>query len=111
MFVAFMFAMVCILGCSDNDDYPTVGTLKVEVTSWNAYYENHTYMSISPIGYEQNPIKFVSFDTNRTKEVELNPGNYTVEVSVSGKEEHRWSGDVQVQAGRTELLQLGDSNN
>ncbi len=111
LFIASVFAMICFSGCSDNDDYPTVGTLKVEVTSWNAYYENNTHMAIFPFGYEQGAIKVVDFGTNKIKEVDLNPGNYTVKVSVYGKEEHHWSGNAQVQAGRTELLQLGDSNN
>ena len=103
-----VLATLCFTCCSDDDDFPTVGTLKVELTSWNAYYENNAHMAIFPIGYKENAIQIVDFGASSEKEVELNPGNYTVEVTVEGKEEHHWSGNTQVQAGRTVVLRLGD---
>ncbi|MFZ1236137.1 MAG: hypothetical protein WAR39_03905 [Prevotella sp.] len=105
MGVLFLF-LPSLISCS-NDDYPTVGVLRVEFTDWKQEWTNHLSIAITPIDQEDKVIKKVDVGMDHVKDIELNPGNYHIYV-VAAVDTHPlyWHKYAQVQAGATETIKI-----
>lgn len=108
VFLVIMGLLGCLVSCSRDDGEYTTGTLVIEVDYWSAYWNNKLYVRIYPLGQEKlGAIKVLEFGNKHSVSVDLNPGNYSVNVfSTSETVPAEWTRSCQIQAGRTELLKL-----
>lgn len=102
--------LVCLMlsfvsACSDND-YPTTGVLNVSFTKWPGSLNNHLYIGITSFEQENKVLKCIYEGTKKTYEFELNPGNYNVLIRADNSDLPYITEYVQVQAGKTEYLQV-----
>lgn len=112
MLISLAFAFVSLftfVGCSsDDDDIPTTGFVRVEFPYWSGFVgtgDVYIYLADQYASGKLVCIKSSKIGSSRTTDIELNPGNYYVSISMSGMETEG-DGYLQVQAGKVEVIKV-----
>lgn len=106
---AFVMMFGCLVSCSDkNDEYPLVGTLDIEVRGISNDPYNDFTLAIYQLDYRTSPVKRVDFEHKNKVTVELNPGNYYIEIA--SENGVICSDCIQIQAGKKEVKQYKVGN-
>ena len=112
MLISLAFAFVSLftfVGCSsDDDDIPTTGFVRVEFPYWSGSVgtgDVYVYLADQYASGKLVCIKSSKIGSSRTTDIELNPGNYYVSISMSGMETEG-DGYLQVQAGKVEVIKV-----
>ena len=112
MLVSLAFAFVSLftfVGCSsDDDDIPTTGFVRVEFPYWSGSVgtgDVYVYLADQYASGKYVCIKSSKIRSTKTTDIELNPGNYYVDIRMNGM---RIEGDgyLQVQAGKVEVIEV-----
>lgn len=106
--ICVFFTLLAIFS-SCSDDTETTGTLRVKFANWQQAWSRKVSIMITPIEHEEKIIKKITGITRSSTEIELNPGNYhiyiTIEEYMSPASYHKYA---QVQAGKTEEIVIND---
>ena len=112
MLVSLAFAIMNLftfVGCSsDDDDIPTTGFVRVEFPYWSGSVgtgDVYVYLADQYASGNYVCIKSSKIRSTKTTDIELNPGNYYVDIRMNGM---RIEGDgyLQVQAGKVEVIEV-----
>ena len=112
MLISLAFAFVSLftfVGCSsDDDDIPTTGFVRVEFPYWSGSVgtgDVYVYLADQYASGNYVCIKSSKIRSTKTTDIELNPGNYYVDIRMNGM---RIEGDgyLQVQAGKVEVIEV-----
>ena len=112
MLISLAFAFVSLftfVGCSSDDDViPTTGFVRVEFPYWSGSVgtgDVYVYLADQYASGKLVCIKSSKIGSSRTTDIELNPGNYYVDIRMNGM---RIEGDgyLQVQAGKVEVIKV-----
>lgn len=106
-FMALATLLIGFVSCSKDDD-SNVGILKVVINTWYPEYNKSLTGNIYTIDIKTGqPIKKFAFGNTSNATVELNPGNYVLEVTCSNdRRPDTWYKTFQIQAGKTETVYL-----
>ena len=112
LLISLAFAFVSLftfVGCSsDDDDIPTIGFVRVEFLSWSSSMgtgDVYIYLADQYASGKLVCIKSSKIGSSRTTDIELNPGNYYVNINMSGMNVEG-DGYLQVQAGKVEVIKV-----
>ena len=110
MLISLAFvSLFTFVGCSsDDDDIPTTGFVRVEFPYWSGSVgtgDVYIYLADQYASGKLVCIKSSKIGSSRTTDIELNPGNYYVSISMSGMETEG-DGYLQVQAGKVEVIKV-----
>ena len=107
LLISLAFAILTLFvftGCSREDEIPTTGTIRLEITNWTQNFQRIETLKICLAEHKDICVKELEFGTSKTIDVVLNPGNYY--ISLSGYYIDEGSSCVQVQAGKTEIIKI-----
>ena len=112
MLISLAFAFVSLftfVGCSsDDDDIPTTGFVRVEFPYWSGSVgtgDVYVYLADQYASGKYVCIKSSKLRSTKTTDIELNPGNYYVRISMDGIDTEG-DGYLQVQAGKVEVIKV-----
>ena len=112
MLISLAFAFVSLftfVGCSsDDDDIPTTGFVRVEFPYWSGSVgtgDVYVYLADQYASGNYVCIKSSKIRSTKTTDIELNPGNYFVRISMDGIDTEG-DGYLQVQAGKVEVIKV-----
>ncbi len=113
MLISLAFAIMSLftfVGCSSDDDNipTTTGFVRVEFPSWSSSVgtgDVYIYLADQYASGKLVCIKSSKIGSSRTTDIELNPGNYYVSISMSGMNVEG-DGYLQVQAGKVEIIKV-----
>ena len=112
MLISLAFAFVSVftfVGCSsDDDDIPTTGFVRVEFPYWSGSVgtgDVYVYLADQYASGNYVCIKSSKIRSTKTTDIELNPGNYFVRISMDGIDTEG-DGYLQVQAGKVEVIKV-----
>ena len=112
MLISLAFAIMSLftfVGCSsDDDDIPTTGFVRVEFPYWSGSVgtgDVYVYLADQYASGKYVCIKSSKLRSTKTTDIELNPGNYYVRISMDGIDTEG-DGYLQVQAGKVEVIKV-----
>ena len=112
MLISLAFAIMSLftfVGCSsDDDDIPTTGFVRVEFPSWSSSVgtgDVYIYLADQYASGKYVCIKSSKLRSTKTTDIELNPGNYYVDISMNDIDTEG-GGYLQVQAGKVEVIKV-----
>ena len=111
--IAFVFiALFVFVGCDSDDDVPTTGIVRVEFWNWknssNKKGYAYVYLAEQKAWNKDICVKKQEIGGSKTTDIELNPGNYYVEIDMDYAKTEG-AGYLQVQAGKTEVIKIDAS--
>ena len=103
-----ILTLFTVVGCSSDDETPTTGFIRIEFYNWSKSLGSgdvYVYLAEQYENGNKICIKKVKIGDSKTTDIELNPGNYYVDIRM----DKMWvdgEGYLQVQAGKTEIIKV-----